>query len=378
MFLQSLVVPLLPILQWIKSPNNHNRRRKIHPRNIHRLRPEHIHHRVVPIRPLRQKTPSASIPSALCSPAVPLLPLFPSESLCLIGYGLAFFLHFPSSEWFHSDSGFHSRKPYMCDIHLLQNFMIFNLRLVCCQFKVDRSLHCYLGIYFFFFRESVEGPYVPNAGFLEDAVFEDPTLSSAQISDSYNGANDGSHDQLNGIDDKEMGQHVDVADVQSEPSSASVAPIDVRNEIAEEVTANVGDLKLTDDDSANQSTGEDQHPLSAEGVDMLLEKCLLQALHTTVKDKDLPMPGSTLWSNYVLPCRPSGITLDIKKSSHKKLSKWLQAKCSTGLIRVKEDKYKKESVLLSIDRSHPDYSSFKPEKQQVEEAACSNWCSCCQ
>ncbi|PRQ22399.1 hypothetical protein RchiOBHm_Chr6g0249871 [Rosa chinensis] len=69
MFLQSLVVPLLPILQWIKSPNNHNRRRKIHPRNIHRLRPEQIHHRVVPIRPLRQKTRSTSIPSALCSPA---------------------------------------------------------------------------------------------------------------------------------------------------------------------------------------------------------------------------------------------------------------------------------------------------------------------
>ncbi|PRQ22410.1 hypothetical protein RchiOBHm_Chr6g0249991 [Rosa chinensis] len=122
-----------------------------------------------------------------------------------------------------------------------------------------------------------------------------------------------------------MGKHVDVADVQSEPSSASVAPIDVRNEIAEEVTANVGDLKLTDDDSADQSTGEDQYPLSAEDVDMLLEKCLLQALHTTVKDKDLLMPGSTLW--------PSGITLDIKKSSYKKLSKWLQAKCSTGLLR---------------------------------------------
>ncbi|PRQ22397.1 hypothetical protein RchiOBHm_Chr6g0249851 [Rosa chinensis] len=42
---------------------------------------------------------------------------------------------------------------------------------------------------------------------------------------------------------------------------------------------------------------------------------------------------SMVWSNYVLPCRPSGITLDIKKSSHKKLSKWLQAKCSTGLVR---------------------------------------------
>lgn len=227
----------------------------------------------------------------------------------------------------------------------------------------------------YFFRESVECPYVPNAGFLEDAVFEDPTLSSAQISDSYDDANNGSNDQLNGIDDKDMGQYVDVIEVQSEPSSSSVAQTDARNEIAEEVTEHVGDLKLTDDDSADLTIGEDQHPLSTGDVDMLLEKCLLQALHTTVKDKDLPMPGSTLWygkdmifvklcmislpslslstlpvhinfkkfmiryfvlwfcrSNYVLPCRPSGITLDIKKSSYKKLSKWLQAKSSTGLV----------------------------------------------
>ncbi|GFP96572.1 reticulon-like protein b1 [Phtheirospermum japonicum] len=34
---------------------------------------------------------------------------------------------------------------------------------------------------------------------------------------------------------------------------------------------------------------------------------------------------------HVLPCRPSGVTLDIKKSSHKKLSKWLQSKASNGL-----------------------------------------------
>lgn len=39
-------------------------------------------------------------------------------------------------------------------------------------------------------------------------------------------------------------------------------------------------------------------------------------------------------SNHVLPCRPSGITLDIKKSSHKKLSKWLQSKSSSGLVSL--------------------------------------------
>lgn len=34
---------------------------------------------------------------------------------------------------------------------------------------------------------------------------------------------------------------------------------------------------------------------------------------------------------------------------------------------MKEDKYKKEVVLLSVNRSHPDYMSFKPEKRQVEK-----------
>lgn len=35
-------------------------------------------------------------------------------------------------------------------------------------------------------------------------------------------------------------------------------------------------------------------------------------------------------------------------------------------ISVKEDKHKKEIVLISVNRSHPDYSSFKPEKKKVE------------
>jgi hypothetical protein len=35
---------------------------------------------------------------------------------------------------------------------------------------------------------------------------------------------------------------------------------------------------------------------------------------------------------HILACRPLGSVLDIKKSSHKKLSKWLQNKASTGLV----------------------------------------------
>ncbi|XP_021889610.1 eukaryotic translation initiation factor 2D isoform X1 [Carica papaya] len=212
-----------------------------------------------------------------------------------------------------------------------------------------------------FLWESVEGHYVPNTGFLEDVVFEDPVLvSSSQGLDSCEDAADASEDPENNIKNEEEGE--------SEPNTVSTTEIDAKSGMAEEAIANVGDIKLEDDASANETNVEEPLALSVEDVDAYLDKCLLQALHTTVKDKDLPMPGSTLWSNHVLPCRPSNVTLDIKKSSHKKLSKWLQAKASVGLIAVKEDKHKKEVVLFSVNRNHPDYLSFKPEIRKVEKS----------
>lgn len=36
-------------------------------------------------------------------------------------------------------------------------------------------------------------------------------------------------------------------------------------------------------------------------------------------------------------------------------------------ILVKEDKHKKEVTLFSVNRSHPEYASFKPEKRKVEK-----------
>ncbi|XP_020537372.1 eukaryotic translation initiation factor 2D isoform X2 [Jatropha curcas] len=214
--------------------------------------------------------------------------------------------------------------------------------------------------------ESVEGHYVPNAGFLEDVVFEDPAFSSSvKVPDACEAGGD--DDQQNEDQSKEIGESADLNEVTSEPHPSSNVKLDSKNDIVEQVSADVGDLKIKDNIATDESNAEGQHMLSTTDVDAYLDKCLLQALHMTVKDKDLPMPGSTLWSNHVLPCRPSGVMLDIKKSSHKKLSKWLQAKSSAGLISVKEDKYKKETVLFSINRAHPDYLSFKPEKRQEQK-----------
>ncbi|KAJ8759478.1 hypothetical protein K2173_007091 [Erythroxylum novogranatense] len=217
--------------------------------------------------------------------------------------------------------------------------------------------------------EAVEGRYVPNAGFLEDVVFEDPACSSSvQACDSSEIAADELDDQGDGISSKEVGESVNTGDIASEPYPASVVETESSNDVVQQVTTDMGDMRMKDDVSTAESIADEQHISPVQDVDSYLDKCLLQALHTTVKDKDLPMPGSTLWSNHVLPCRPSGVTLDIKKSSHKKLSKWLQAKSSNGLISVKEDKYKKETMLYSINRGHPDYLSFKPDRRREQKA----------
>ncbi|VAI86148.1 unnamed protein product [Triticum turgidum subsp. durum] len=198
---------------------------------------------------------------------------------------------------------------------------------------------------------SADGRYVPNEGFYDDMVIEDPNFASAsQHIDSSEEPSEGKQDKA----------AVDVSECLTEDHA-------INSETIENVTASTSELNLPQEKTTKEQTEEKEHQhLSTEEIDSLLDICLLQALHMNVKDKDLPMPGSILWSNHILPCRPPGVTLDIKKSSHKKLSKWLQSKSSSGLISVKEDKHKKEVMLIGISRKHPDYTAFKHHKRVQE------------
>ncbi|KAK6937952.1 SUI1 domain [Dillenia turbinata] len=215
---------------------------------------------------------------------------------------------------------------------------------------------------------AIEGHHVPNAGFFEDVVFEDPAVTSlCEASGSCESTDAPGDQQQDDVNNDEGANSMTDIDVNYEVSLAPQVPIEAKNDIVEQVVADMSNLKVTGNATNDDLDVEGQHSLSIEDVDALLDKCLLQALHTTVKDKDLPMPGSSLWSSHVLHCRPAGVTLDIKKSSHKKLSKWLQSKVSAGLISVKEDKHKKEVILVNVNRGHPDYTSFRPEKRQTEK-----------
>ncbi|KAH9605225.1 hypothetical protein KSS87_012850 [Heliosperma pusillum] len=212
--------------------------------------------------------------------------------------------------------------------------------------------------------ESVEGRFVPNAGFFEDVVMADPSLLDSLVSQS--GETGASNHQTSDNEGE-----VEPA-TSSDHGPTSAVNLDDKSDVVEQAATELDGLRITENTSSNESRVEEPQSMSIEDVDVLLDSCLLQALHTTVKDKDLPMPGSTLWSNHVLPCRPSGVTLDIKRSSFKKLSKWLQSKASVGLISVKEDKHKKEVVLFSVNRTHIDYTSFKPDKSQPAKIEQSN------
>ncbi|KAH7435891.1 hypothetical protein KP509_06G082800 [Ceratopteris richardii] len=216
--------------------------------------------------------------------------------------------------------------------------------------------------------ESAEGRYVPNEGFLEDMVTKDPSYVTAEPGENLED-DESSVDEDNNANGNELVPSSDV--VNSKVLSCTVVDSkdgEEEHDIKTESDMLAADLRGTSiDDVADAETATTEGPMTAEEIDALLDSCLLQALHTTVKEKDLPMPGSTLWSNHILACRPPGKTLDLKKSSHKKLSKWLQSKSSAGLISAKEDKHRKEIMLLGFNRGHPDFMAFKPLRNIVAQ-----------
>ncbi|XP_013401541.1 eukaryotic translation initiation factor 2D-like [Lingula anatina] len=102
----------------------------------------------------------------------------------------------------------------------------------------------------------------------------------------------------------------------------------------------------TEDVTVEESNIECQEEtISPEDMDDLLDMCFMCALKTQVKKSDLPLLTSKFFRSYMVPFCPSGRFLDIKKSSHKKLSKFLQVKQSQGLIDVKELSKGVESIV---------------------------------
>ncbi|URD89553.1 Translation initiation factor SUI1 [Musa troglodytarum] len=112
---------------------------------------------------------------------------------------------------------------------------------------------------------------------------------------------------------------VDISNIHASTDIDAPLNLDVTDQISKEITADISGLKVSDNVTAEEPSDEkEQQTLSSEEIDALLDKCLLQALHTT--------------------------------------------------ISAKEDKYKKEVMLLGINRGHQEFMAFKPEKRVPENA----------
>lgn len=110
-----------------------------------------------------------------------------------------------------------------------------------------------------------------------------------------------------------------------------------------------------------------------EQMDELLERCFLHALKCRLKKADLPLLTSTLLGSHMFSCCPEGRQLDVKKSSYKKLSKFLQHMQQEQIIQVKELSQGVESI-VAVDWKHPRITSFvipepSPTSQTVQEGS---------
>ncbi|XP_028849511.1 eukaryotic translation initiation factor 2D isoform X2 [Denticeps clupeoides] len=124
-------------------------------------------------------------------------------------------------------------------------------------------------------------------------------------------------------------------------------------------------LEESENEEERQETGkeereeEEQDSKSPqEQMDALLLQCFLHALKTRVKKSELPLLTSTFLRNHMVSCCPSGKQLDIKKSSYKKLSKFLQCmQKEHSLVQVKELSKGVESI-VNVDWKNPELRSF--------------------
>ena len=87
--------------------------------------------------------------------------------------------------------------------------------------------------------------------------------------------------------------------------------------------------------AAASSTGPAIDTSTPDGMDAMLDWCLLRGLVDKVPDGELPIKCEELYSKVLLPARPAGTTVDIKKSGYKKFAKMYSTWEKKGLLTCK-------------------------------------------
>lgn len=99
--------------------------------------------------------------------------------------------------------------------------------------------------------------------------------------------------------------------------------------------------------------------------DELLDFCFMQAFTISLlEDKSLPVEASELYEKHMKPARPEGTSLDVKKSSHKQIGKFLNALRKSKVIEVNEKK-----GVISVTKVVRDHKFFAQLKEKFAGAS---------
>jgi translation initiation factor 2D len=115
-----------------------------------------------------------------------------------------------------------------------------------------------------------------------------------------------------------------------------------------------------------EAPAEQKNP--QEAMNELLNYCFFKALKTSAKKIELPVLTSNFYRLHIVPACPSEKTLDVKKSSYKKLSKFLDTLKKEGVIDVKEFTKGVESI-SAIRYDHERVRSFRVDINDKPEPA---------
>eukprot|EP00746_Dinoflagellata_sp_MGD_P162165 gnl/MRDRNA2_/MRDRNA2_89600_c0_seq1.p1 gnl/MRDRNA2_/MRDRNA2_89600_c0~~gnl/MRDRNA2_/MRDRNA2_89600_c0_seq1.p1 ORF type:complete len:411 (+),score=100.96 gnl/MRDRNA2_/MRDRNA2_89600_c0_seq1:79-1311(+) len=118
---------------------------------------------------------------------------------------------------------------------------------------------------------------------------------------------------------------------------------------------------------ANSSEGA---PNTGELMDVVLMECFLQAIRTRVKAWNLPIKGTTLYTQHMRQCRRLGTSLNVKESTFHFLGAFLQHLEKQGLLTLK--KGETDAVIVDICRNHPEIVAWQPWPEEATHEGLGN------
>ncbi|CAG8609675.1 1445_t:CDS:10 [Racocetra persica] len=124
-------------------------------------------------------------------------------------------------------------------------------------------------------------------------------------------------------------------------------------------------------ESKNSDVDKSSAKYTTAEVDNLLQASFYQALlEKLTPSGTFPITSSQLYSAYILPSRPVGTDndVDVKKSSYKKITKFLKAMEKKGVIKLKEQRG--DTLLVGVKWDHKELKLFKTHKT-IEKASIS-------